>query len=190
MHDGDVTNWAGRHVQLHQADLSQIGEVLAVLDEAAEWLRSAEVQQWPRRFAAEWVAPDVEQGHTWLADLDGEPAATMTLTWSDPLWERDDGSAGYVHRLAVRRHAAGLGSHLLQCAVAEIHRRHRRFLRLDCVASNRRLRSYYERAGFQHCGDIEVGGAPGQRYGHPPRTVVSRYQLVLPPIEGAPGEVR
>jgi len=39
------------------------------------------------------------------------------------------------------------------------------------------LRSYYESAGFQHEGDVEVGGAPGQRDTAAPRTLISRYQV-------------
>jgi hypothetical protein len=101
---------------------------------------------------------------------------TLVLDWSDPLWP-DDATAGYLHRLAVRRQAAGLGSDLLMWAVQEVVRRDRLFLRLDCVASNRRLRGYYEAAGFEHRGDVLVGGAPGQRIDSGARTLVSRYEL-------------
>ena len=52
-------------------------------------------------------------------------------------------------------------------------------LRLDCVASNDRLRAYYEAAGFIHRGDVTVAGAPGQRLDQGPVTVVSRYELRL-----------
>ncbi|MFF1913693.1 hypothetical protein ACFVYE_19125 [Streptomyces sp. NPDC058239] len=35
-------------------------------------------------------------------------------------------------------------------------------LRLDCVKSNDRPRSYYEERGFVHRGDVPVGGAPSE----------------------------
>lgn len=47
------------------------------------------------------------------------------------------------------------------------------------MASNRRLRAYYETSGFVHRGDVAVGGAPGQRKQQGPVTVVSRYELPL-----------
>jgi hypothetical protein len=53
------------------------------------------------------------------------------------------------------------------------------WVRLDCVASNGRLRAYYEAAGFIHRGDVTVAGAPGQRLAEGPVTVVSRYELRL-----------
>jgi len=179
--DDEVMDGAEPTVQLHCADRSQVGLVLAVLDEAAAWLYAAGVQQWPLRFKPEWVRSDIEQGRTWLAWANGEPVATITLGWSDPLWEPADESGGYVHRLAVRRDAAGLGVFLLQWASTRVRRRNRQFLRLDCVAANDRLRSYYEQIGFLHCGEVEVAGAPGQR-GGAARTVVSRYQRALNPL--------
>lgn len=47
------------------------------------------------------------------------------------------------------------------------------------LASNERLRAYYESAGFVHCGDVTVAGAPGQRRSDGPSTMVSRYELAL-----------
>jgi GNAT superfamily N-acetyltransferase len=61
-----------------------------------------------------------------------------------------------VHRLAVRRaHAgAGLGYRLLDWAGARVRERGRAALRLDVVTGNRRLREYYEAAGFAHRRDV------------------------------------
>jgi len=169
----------GSLVSFRQANAGQVGDVLTVLDEVAAWLASMGVQQWPHRFDAAWVRSAIEEGHTWLVDADELSVATITLDWSDQIWGPDDGSAGYVHRLAVRRHAAGLGPQLLGWAAEETIRQGRHFLRLDCVATNRRLRSYYESAGFQARGDVEVGGAPGQRIDAGPRILLSRYELDL-----------
>jgi len=175
--NGAVACWHGRSVEISRVEARDVGSVLAVLDEVAERLDSKGVRQWPRRFQPSWVTPAIEEGHTWLVHLDGELAATITLEWADPMWGPDDGSAGYVHRLAVRRGASGLGLHLLRWAASEVCQRERSLLRLDCVTSNPMLRSYYESAGFQHGGDVEVGGAPGQRDTAAPLTLISRYQV-------------
>jgi hypothetical protein len=47
------------------------------------------------------------------------------------------------------------------------------------VASNDRLRAYYETAGFLYRGDVTVGGAPGQRLDVGPAVEVSRYERRL-----------
>lgn len=164
-------------VTFHRASAAQAGEVLGVLDEAAAWLRQRGVVQWPERFESSWLDGSIARGETWLARVGDSAVGTLSLDWSDPLWADADGAAGYVHRMAVRRQAAGLGAHLLDWAADTVRRNRRHLLRLDCVASNRRLRAYYEARGFVHCGDVPVGGAPGQRREDGPVTWVSRYEL-------------
>jgi hypothetical protein len=93
--------------------------------------------------------------------------------------------------LAVRRGYPGLGAALLGWAAESVRDAGRRFVRLDCVAGNPRLRAYYEAAGFAHRGDVAVGGAPGELVdrgrpigGHV--TVVSRYERAIPLGCGGP----
>lgn len=167
-------------VRLHVASPGHLRDVLAVLDEAAAWLRRRGVEQWPSRFERSWVEGAVWRGETWLATVDGTVAGTVTLDRADPVW--DDVPAAdalYVHRMAVRRSAAGLGAVILGWAAGVARGQGRTALRLDCVASNDRLRGYYEAAGFVHRGDTTVGGAPGQRLDEGPATVVSRYERRL-----------
>lgn len=129
--------------------------VLAVLDDAAGWLAGRGVVQWPGSFRPEWIEPGLSAGDVWLVERAGSVVATLTLRWTDPLWP-DDGRAGYLHRFAVRRAAAGLGRSLLDWAAGAVRDRGRDRLRLDCGADNRGLRAYYEAAGFAHRGDVEI----------------------------------
>ena len=85
--------------------------------------------------------------------------------------------AAYVHRLAVRRQYAGghVSSTLLSWAVERTRALGRPFLRLDCEASRPRLRAVYERFGFQHHSDLQVGPY-----------FVARYQLAICPLTPDP----
>ncbi|MEU8913222.1 GNAT family N-acetyltransferase [Streptomyces nigrescens] len=154
-------------------------EVLSVLDEAAGWLDARGVAQWPLRFEAAWVEEAISRGETWLVEVGNRTAGTVTLDWSDAIWADAAGTAGYVHRLAVRRRAAGLGTVVLGWAAGMARQQGVEALRLDCVKFNGRLRAYYEAQGFVHRGDVPVGGAPGQRQDGGPVTWVSRYELAF-----------
>jgi GNAT superfamily N-acetyltransferase len=159
----------------------QAGDVLSVLNEAADWLRARGISQWPERFDPSWVDDAIHRGETWLVRVDGMLSGTVTLDWSDPVWSDAGGAAAYVHRLAVRRQAAGLGAVILAWAADTARQRGCQALRLDCVAFNPRLRAYYEAAGFAHRGDVAVAGSPGQRLDTGPTVLVSRYELLLGP---------
>lgn len=163
-------------MQLEVASLAELDEVVGVLDEAAGWLKEIGVdEQWPPRFRPGMVTPSIERGETWLARIDGIVAGTITLDWDDPLWADVEGTAGYVHRVAVRRSAAGLGARLLDWAIDTTRAKDRDNLRLDCAISSRRLRSYYEDRGFRHHSDVPVG----RRTEDGPLVWMSRYQLPL-----------
>ena len=170
---------SGGEAEFLVAGPDEASDVLAVLDEAAAWLSERGIAQWPSRFEPSWVEAAIGRGETWLVKVDGTVSATVTLDLADPVWDGIAGRALYVHRMAVRRRAAGLGAAVLGWAAGLARERGREALRLDCVAANTRLRAYYERAGFAYRGDASVGGAPGQRLGEGPVTVVSRYELGL-----------
>ena len=168
-------------IEFFRAKSDQIGQVLAVLDEAAAWLQERGVKQWPARFERSWIEDAIRRGDTWLLNLGDKASGTVTLERSDPVWDDAPPAAAlYVHRMAVRRSAAGLGAIILDLAADAARQRDLEALRLDCVASNDRLRAYYEAAGFVHRGDATVRGAPGQRRDEGPVTVVSLYEQRLP----------
>jgi ribosomal protein S18 acetylase RimI-like enzyme len=154
-------------VNVRPATLADLVEVLAILSDAGRRAPAAAVEQWPDPFPAERVLPALERGDTYLVDLAGQPAATLTLQWEDPdYWGARPPDAGYLHRLAVRPAyaAQGVGGRLLGWLNAQIAERGRDYLRLSCMTANPGLRRYYEAAGFEHRGDIVVRGRSSSRY--------------------------
>jgi GNAT superfamily N-acetyltransferase len=174
-----ASDLSGGGVEYLVAVPGQVDDVLMVLDEAAAWLQSRGIVQWPPRFEPSWIQGAIRRGETWLVKVGGTISATVTLDLSDPVWDGVVGSALYVHRMAVRRRASGLGAAILRWAADGARQHGREAIRLDCVSSNNQLRGYYEAAGFVHRGDVTVAGAPGQRLDDGPTTVISRYELRL-----------
>jgi ribosomal protein S18 acetylase RimI-like enzyme len=105
----------------------------------------------------------LEHQEVYLARRDGVPVGTLTIQWSDlEQWgERGlDGSAGYIHGVAITRSVGGkrVGERLLEWAVDAIAGRGRRFARLDAMASNAALCRYYEQRGFYSRGTATLFG--------------------------------
>ncbi|MFH9350519.1 GNAT family N-acetyltransferase [Kitasatospora sp. NPDC017646] len=173
--------WAGDPVSFRPATGEDTAEVLSVLDEAAGWLGDRGIRQWPDRFPPAWVTGAIERGETWLVDVGDKASGTVTLDWADALWADAGGTAGYVHRLAVRRWARGLGGVVLDWAEDRARQRGVDALRLDCVAHNRSLRDYYEGRGFVHRGDAPWPGVPGQPKREGPVLWMSRYERPVTP---------
>jgi GNAT superfamily N-acetyltransferase len=154
-------------LEVRRAVPADVDEIVAMLSEAARWLRARGIRQWPDPFPRSRVEPLVRRGDFYLASLDGQPAGTLALLWSDPtFWGEQPDDAGYVHALAVRRARAGwgLGARLLDWAEAEVVANGREFLRLDCVAQNQALRRYYEEQGFEPRGEVAVDDLLAMRF--------------------------
>ena len=140
---------------MHDVDV-----VLDLLAEAAAWTASRGYPNWPARFSPRLIAGNARAGQLYLAEIAGEPVGTVTLLDRDPqFWgdEGDDGRAGYVHRLVVRRDhgGRGLGARLLAWSAESIRSGGRSELRLDEVTHNAPLRHYYEASGFAYAREIE-----------------------------------
>ena len=124
-------------------------------------------------FPQDELAFRIERGELYVADVEGETAATFTLLWDDSTFcgERPP-DAAYLHKLAVRRRFAGrgLGAALVEWADAHAAAAGRRFLRLDCQRDDPGIRAYYERLGFEHRGDVDHPRFAAALYERPVRS--------------------
>ena len=162
-------------LRVNRVTAADFDAVYAIVAEAAAWLQSRDISQWS------WFLTDpgkdlirhrIETAETYLVlDPRAQPVATFTVQWDDEMiWgpRGKDGTAGYVHGLAVRRRAAGigLGLQMLEWSANLIAQKSRRLIRLDCMAKNEPLCNYYRRAGFTDAGinDALSIGAPQQLF--------------------------
>ena len=156
--------------------LATVEDTLAVsnvLKEAAHWLEQLGMPLWQEReLEPVSIAADVAEGLFFMAEYSGDAAGVVKFQLEDAVCWPDvpQGEAAYLHRLAIRRRYAGTGlsKEILRWAFERTRHLGRRYLRLDCVASRRRLRSVYESFGFRHYDDRQVGPY-----------FVSRYELSL-----------
>ena len=170
-------------LDIRPAAAGDVDVVVDVLAEATAFVKSKGLAQWPAPFPREAILGFVASGVLYVAEAGGEVIATITLQWSDPPFWGDRDDAGFVHRLAGRRSHPGVGRTLLAWAENRAVERGRRFLCLDCLAANSRLRRYYEDLGFRLV--TEVPGPPD----HPHTTAHGPWLAALyeKPLQAAPG---
>jgi len=112
----------------------------------------------------------IRQKEVFLARIRNDVVGTITLQWSDPVfWNGARPDAGYVHKFAVVRAHAGrkIGEEMLRWAEKQALLAGKNYLRLDCLASNRIIRDYYEKAGYIHKGDTSPTGWSASLYEKP-----------------------
>jgi GNAT superfamily N-acetyltransferase len=139
------------------------------LQDAARWLSDRGTPLWRlNELSQDSIKDDLAKGILFLAEDGGEAAGTIRFQLDDLQFWPDipAGESTFVHRLAVRRRYSGglVSSELLKWAVERTRTLGRQFLRLDCDAARPRLRAVYERFGFRHHSDRQVGPYYVSRY--------------------------
>lgn len=143
---------------IRQATTQDVKQIAALLRHKAELLQAGGSEQWSAYLKADLdalVAADLSAGRLYVYEQDspllGSIALLPSLDWDKALW--DDAEGLYIHRIVVSESAKGLGvgkqliQHVIAVATAEQER-----LRLDCVATNSFLNTYYSSFGFESRG--------------------------------------
>ena len=169
---------AAMEITIREAGPDDVPVILGMLDSCVEWLVSqGRTGQWGTKplsespKTVESVVRYMDEGEAFIAEGDGVPAGTLTLTDSPgpylahlpPVGEPER----YIHWLASDRRfkGHGVGSALLAHAAEVTRRAGVGLLRVDCYAGDDRgLVAYYEGNGFTATEPYTVGDSdwPGQ----------------------------
>ncbi|GKQ36543.1 GNAT family N-acetyltransferase [Streptomyces sp. A012304] len=155
-------------ITIREAGPDDVPMILGMLDSCVEWLVSqGRPGQWGTQplsrhaRTVESVVRYMEEGSAYIADADGVPAATLTLTDAPGPYLSHLPPPGeperYIHWLASDRRfkGHGVGSALLDHAAEVTRRAGVGLLRVDCYAGDDgKLVAYYQANGF----------VPTQRY--------------------------
>ncbi len=139
------------------ADDADLATLVRLRDDAARWMLARGVTgQWrPGQLDEEHFRRIMVSGEVWIAETDGRVAGAWELWWEDEdAWGPQPPTAGYVHRLMVDHDNAppGTGLRLLRAAERRVAEAGRTLVRIDCLAGNARLHTYYLDAGYQVVG--------------------------------------
>jgi len=155
-------------IEIRLAEREDVEVAAEILEDAIAWARHRGFDSWapgdftdPEGGGRQRLLQAMEAGGLYLMLVEGQAVGTMSLLPEDPVfWPGSPPIALYLHLFAIRgsQTRRGVGAAALAWAAREVLGRGRRLLRLDCLADNRGIRAYYERAGFEHRGDVEVKG--------------------------------
>ena len=150
-------------MMLRPANTAEVGRIMQLRAEAAEWLTSeVGTDQWSEPWPSdnemrETIRRSIERGETWMAVNDsGRTIGTVALDdyTADGLWTEAELAepARYVHRLIIDRDFAGqgIGAQILRWAAERAKSCSAQWLRADVWTDNDGLYRYYARQGFSY----------------------------------------
>lgn len=140
------------------AGQEELEVVLEILEDAARWTTARGFGGWrPGSFSVATFREQIRREEVFLARIGAKVVGTITLQLSDDThWADESKDAVYVHKLAVMRDSSGrgIGIQLLKWAETQARLVDKKYLRLNCLAEDTRLRQYYEFLGFELRGEV------------------------------------
>jgi ribosomal protein S18 acetylase RimI-like enzyme len=147
--------------QFQVARIAHVNPILWLFEQGRKWHAEIEVDQWPT-FELARVLDDIKNERLFVLLRGQLVVGSVTISDTDSLIWNDETLALYIHRLVVSRDLKGqdLGKRIIDQIEAIAVDRGRQVLRLDCWASNERLKAYYMRMGFTKLGNVSFGEVP------------------------------
>jgi hypothetical protein len=170
-----VTARAVESLRFREATADDAEAVLVVLNDAAQWLVDQNIRQWHIPFPPELIENDLQRHRVFLAMSEQDVVATVAVLTDDPMfWGDQLPGCWYLHRLARRHDAPGVGGALLHWTEQRARHESVDRIRLDCGAG---LRRYYEASGYQLCWTMSLLNPTSS----PPRSLWYCYEKPLTP---------
>jgi GNAT superfamily N-acetyltransferase len=136
------------------------GAVHALLAAAGRALAAQGYRNWESPYSLDHILRAIGEGALYVAHADGALVgthmlrATPVIAYVPSPWADDAAPARYLNRMAVTPawQGQGIGGRLLAHVEEQARGAGARVVRCDVLAANRRLRDFYERAGYRACG--------------------------------------
>ena len=148
-------------MSLKKISVSECNIVLDILIENSRWLAEKGICQWPEENILERhdeIRVSINEGRYFKFENVDEIAAIVEInTAPEEIWNKDNSSTYYIHKLAIRRKYSNqrLGWNILDRIKSKAEKAGIKYLRLDCVSHNEKLCQYYEDFGFNFKGKAD-----------------------------------
>ena len=145
-----------------QAWPEEIQSVFELIMERVAWMDTVGIRQWNttkygQRYPLDYYEMRRKQEELFvLTDSAGDILAVGALLHEDERWPEHE-SAFYLHHLASRVDAKGVGSIFLQMAEDYAARMGKKYMRLDSAVGNKTLEAYYTSRGYTEAGTCKDG---------------------------------
>ena len=138
-----------------------IEEFHKIIISRCKWFEEKNINQWkvtsyPIRYNINYFKE--QMNNLYIIKNNNEVLGGFLLKDNDEKYWSDSNNvkAYYIHHLATKIGIKGLGKLLISFAINKSKQDKKDYLRLDCVALNKKLNEYYRQLGFVYSGKIQI----------------------------------
>ncbi len=136
----------------------ELEEFHNIIISRCKWLEEKKVNQWkvtsyPIKYDINYFRKHLNK--LYIIKDDKDVLGGFLLKDADEKYWSDSTlfNAYYIHHFATKLNTNGLGKKLILFAINKAKEDNKEYLRLDCVAHNKKLNEYYKKLGFKYSGE-------------------------------------
>ncbi|WP_423410097.1 GNAT family N-acetyltransferase [Heyndrickxia sp. MSNUG] len=149
--------------QIRLAAKEDTNDVIAFLKKIAQWMENNKINQWQYLLSGgddEEIKEAILHKETFILLKEDNVIGTFTVSSRQSEWDHHvfgfdfNSESLYLHRLAIspENMGKGLGKEIIDWIHKNV-KTEKKYIKLDCVAHNRKLNQFYKDNGFEYIGE-------------------------------------
>lgn len=137
---------------IEKGTIKEIDEIINLYAERMQWFKDNNIKQWSKYLTnhpKEQFVKVIEDGNYYILKIDNEIVGGFEVSNDNHFWN-DDPNAYYLHKVVSKVGYRNIGREIFKKAKNMAIENGKKYLRIDCLASNKKLNDIYENYGFKY----------------------------------------
>ena len=136
-----------------KATVKDIDEIISLYAERMIWFKENGIKQWSNyliNHPKEQFIQVIKKGDFYVLKKDNEIVAGFELSTDSHFWNDNESNAYYLYKVTTKVGAKNIGATMFEIAKNITKENGKKYLRLECLSSNKKLNELYEKHGFKY----------------------------------------
>lgn len=140
-------------IEFGKATMSNLDEIISLYEERINWFKENGINQWSKyliNHPKEEFINAIKNEEYYMLNKDNEIIGGYQISTNSHLWNDTKTKAYYLYKVVTRVGQKNIGSKMFEFAKSRALLDKKEYLRLECLASNKKLNQLYENHGFKY----------------------------------------
>ena len=139
-------------MKIEKATTKDIDEIIKLYADRSDWFKLNNIKQWSKyliNHPKEQFINVIENGNYYILKENDEIIAGCEISEDSRIWNDDISNSYYLYKVVTKVEHRNIGKYLFKYAKEKTIKDGKEYLRLDCLATNKKLNEIYENNGFK-----------------------------------------
>lgn len=141
-----------KNLNLRRAEISDIDNILELYSERTTWFKNNGIKQWSKyleHHPKDEFLQSIQAQTYYILEKNNHIIAGFELSTDSKYWEDNVTLAFYIYKLVTKVGYKNIGNIVFEICKSMARNNGKKYLRLDCLQSNKKLNDIYENHGFK-----------------------------------------